>query len=97
MGVRRYSQNPVSARREKLFDHLQNRCRWYDGLVVEELRRAGIQKAEWACRECWHTGKEFTIWSLPPKARVQDLRRGLYCCKCAAKRPYLKLSTEGYG
>lgn len=96
MGVRRYSRDPAVERRERYFEYLQARCRGYSFVKVADLRQAGVVMASWHCRECLHEGPLFPVWGLPHDIEVGRMNDRLVCSSCGAKRPYLKLSQEGY-
>lgn len=98
MGISRYSKNPAERRKEELFDYLQMRCGWYDGVTIGDLTSAGIQWARFACRgtDCWHVGEPFRLDRFSGSMKIASLRWKYVCGECGAKRPHLRLDTTGY-
>lgn len=94
MGVRRYSTDPKTRRRQEFLDHLQWRCTIYgDPLTIAEIVKAGVMRAEWRCRspECWHRSKPFDLTGFGEKITVTRLRWKFVCSRCGTNRPTLEL------
>jgi hypothetical protein len=94
MGVRRYSTDPKTRRRQEFLDHLQWRCTIHgDPITIGEIVKAGITRAEWVCRDydCWHRSEPVDLTRFGDTITVTKLRWKFVCSKCGTGRPAIEL------